>query len=303
MSQNHLIAEHLGKIAMLYQIKDDKWRATACSRAAENVGRYGDPITVENVTKIEGVGTGLAETILEFQSTGTSEKWEALAKEIDPQCLTMTIVKGIGPKTAWAWYQGGVKNFDSLVRYWKKGELEDMDRWDEPIRQALARKEARQPFSVAFHMASTLLDSIRAQPGVIRASVAGSVRRLADTSKDLDILASCSTKEDRLRLIKTFCQWGKVISQGQTKASIWFTLGETTMQADLLVVSDDSFGAALQYFTGSREHNIQVRSKAQDLGYKVNEFGIYKGRTKVGGAAEEDIYTIIGIPMPAPEDR
>lgn len=301
MNQNYLIAEHLNKIALLYQIKDDKWRATATSRAAENVGRYRDPITVENATKIDGVGTGLAETIAEFQRTGTSEKWKALSEEIDPQCLTMTVVKGIGPKTAWGFYQVGVKNFDSLVRYWKKGQIED--RWDEPIRQALARKEARVPHMTAAHLAYTILDSVRAQPGVIRSAVAGSVRRLADTSKDLDILVSAATKKERLALIKTFCQWGKVINQGQTKASIWFTLGETTMQADLLVVSDDSFGAALQYFTGSREHNIQVRAKAQELGYKVNEFGIYRGRTKVGGAKEEDIYNVIGMTMPAPEDR
>lgn len=301
MSQNHLIAEHLNKIALLYQIKDDKWRAAATSRAAENVGRFRDPITAENATKIDGVGTGLAETILEFQKTGTSEKWKRLTEEIDPQCLTMTVVKGIGPKTAWGFYQAGVKNFDSLVRYWKKGQIED--RWDEPIRQALARKEARLPYAIASHLAYTLLDSVKAQPGVMRAAVAGSVRRLADTSKDLDILASVESKEDRVRLLKTFSQWGKVINQGQTKASIWFTQGETTMQADLLVVSDDSFGAALQYFTGSREHNISIRSKAQELGYKVNEFGIYRGRTKVGGRNEEDIYNIIGIPMPAPEDR
>lgn len=297
---NALVAEHLNKIATLFQIKGDKWRSSACLRAAEQVAGFGEVITKDNVTDIPCVGAGLAETILQFETTGTSDKFKKLAKEVDPQCLTMLVVKGLGPKTAWKFYQDGVKNFDQLVKFWEKGKMDA--RWDEPMRQALAKKEARLSFYVANHMGEVVLEKVSKVSGAIRASLCGSVRRKKETIKDLDILVSAK-KKDQKGIIQAFTKLGKVINQGDTKASIWFSLNENTIQADLLVVDDESFGSALQYFTGSKEHNIEVRKLAQKNGFKVSEYGIFKGQKKVGGKDEEDIYKILGIEMPNPENR
>jgi len=297
---NQLVAKHLREISTLYSIKGDRWRASAIGRAADCVEAFRDEITEENVQDIPGVGQSVAKTILEFQKRGNSVKMRELGKEIDPQCLSMLIVKGIGPKTAWKFYQEGVKNFEKLVKVWEKGELDE--RYDEAMRQAISRRGERAHRAAAQAMGQALLGAMKNRKGVKRISLAGSVRRQKETSKDLDLLISAKAAE-RQKLINAFCKLGKVISKGEMKASIWFELGENTMQADLLVIPDASFGAALQYFTGSREHNIQIRSMAQKLGYKANERGIYKEGRKVGGKNEEDIYNILGIEMPDPEDR
>jgi len=297
---NRLTAQHLRQLSTLYQIQSNTWRSRAFTQAADGVENFGEPITVENVTSIAGVGKGISRTVLEYQDTGSSLKFNELAQEIDPQCLTMLVVKNVGPKTAWKFYQDGIKNFDELVIAWKAGKLDP--RFDEAMRQAIDKKEARLNKYTARKMADTMLSVMKQQDGVIRAEVAGSVRRKKETSKDIDILVSGKTK-DRSKFISAFTKLGKVINVGDKKSSIWFTLGENTIQADLLVVPDSSFGAALQYFTGSKAHNIDVRSKAQRLGYKVNEKGIFKGTKKIGGKNEEDIYNILNIEMPKPEDR
>lgn len=297
---NRLTSQHLRKIATMYQIQGNQWRSRAFKQAADGLDIFDEPVTDKNVLSVTGVGKGISRSILEFQENGTSLKYDELSEEIDPQCLSMLSVKSIGPKTAWKFYQEGTKNFDELVEVWENGKLDP--RFDEPIRQALNKKEERVNKYTARMMADTVLSVLKKQSGVIRAEVAGSVRREKETSRDIDILIS-GRQKNRSDFISAFTKLGKVINVGNTKSSIWFTLGETTMQADLLVVSDASFGAALQYFTGSKAHNISVRAKAQKMGYKVNEKGIFKGTKKVGGKNEEDIYDILNIDMPEPKDR
>jgi len=297
---NSLISQHLRQISILYQIQGNTWRSRAFTQAAEGVESFDELISDKNVTSIIGVGKGISRSILEYQKTGTSLKFDELSKEIDPQCLSMLAVKSVGPKTAWKFYQNGIKNFDEMVVAWKKGKLDD--RFDEPMRQAINKKEARINKYTAKKMADAMLAALKLQEGVIRAEVAGSVRRGKETSKDIDILVSGKTSA-RSGFISAFTKLGKIINVGDTKSSIWFTLGENTIQADLLVVPDNSFGAALQYFTGSKAHNIEIRARAQKLGYKVNEKGIFQGTKKVGGKNEEDIYNILNVKMPSPEER
>lgn len=299
---NKIISEHLKTISILYQIKNDNRRYSTYSRAAEIVGSTTDPITKDNINQIYGVGKSLAKTILQFKETGTSTKYEELSKEIDSQCLTMLLVKGIGPKTAWKFYQSGIKNFDDLVSSWEAGQIDQ--RFSDGIKQALERKGERVPGSLAASMGYYLLQMLKGREGALRADVAGSVRRKKETSKDLDIILSAATDKDKKNIIDFFSNLGKVITKGETKCSIWFFYRDTTIQTDLLIVDDESFGAALQYFTGSKEHNIKIRTLAAQKGYKVNEFGIWdKSGKKLGGKNEEDIYNILGIKMPNPEER
>ncbi len=298
---NEQLVQHLRDISHLYQIKGEAWRGTACARAADNVESFRKKITPDNVNDISGVGKGLAETILEFQKTGTSSKYVYLAEHVDPQCLTMLAVKGIGPVAVRNFTQIGIMNFDDLVEAWTAGKLDV--RFDEAMRQAMARRGMKRiPRDIAQTMAAALLAIMKEQKGVTRISTAGSVRRLKETSKDLDVLISAKVK-DRPGLIEAFSKLGPVINKGVAKASIWYTLGDNTIQADLLVVPDNSFGAALQYFTGPREHNIELRSLAQTKGFKLNEWGIYQNGRKIAGKNENDIYKALGLKMPPPEQR
>lgn len=298
---NEIISEHLKTISILYQIKGENRRYSSYARAAEILSTHNELITKDNVIQIYGIGKSLAQTILQFQETGTSDKYQELVKEIDPQCLSLLLVKGIGPKTAWKFYQSGIKNFDQLVSLWEAGKIDQ--RFSDGIKQAIERKGSRIHGAIVQVMGDNLLQTLNARKGVLRASLAGSVRRKKETSKDLDIILSAA-KEEKQNILDFFSKLGKEINKGETKSSIWFTFRGTTIQTDLLVVDDESFGAALQYFTGSKEHNIKIRSLAQSKGFKVNELGIWdKNGLKLGGKNEEDIYNVLGIPMPNPEER
>lgn len=302
MTTNAQIADHLKKISQLFTIKNDAWKASAFARGADSVLGEQEQVTEKNVMKIDGVGKSLGATITEFINTGSSAKYNVLAEEIDPSCLTMLAVKGIGPKTAHKFYtEGGIKNLDELVAAWEAGKIDP--RFDEAMKQALENKGARVVYYIAKGLADTIQAELEKSPDIQRLQTCGSFRRRLSTVKDLDFVVSLKPGTDSAKIIETFCGLGKVINKGETKAAIWYTLGGVTMQADFLVVPDESFGAAIQYFTGSKDHNIEVRGLAQKMGYKVNEYGIFKGDEKVGGLNEEDIYNILNIPMPKPEER
>jgi len=308
MTTNAQIADHLRKISNLFVIKGDKMRAGAYARAADTVLLEEQPLVAnEAVTsKVSGIGKSIKGTILEFFLTGTSEKFKALADEFDPECLSMLLVKGIGPKTAYKFSkEEGIKNFDQLVKAWEAGKLDP--RFGEGIKQALERQGGRIEYHQALGLAETVQDLLLMHHDEVinRIQMCGSLRRKKTSIKDIDFVVSGKHPEDAKTIIDTFVTLGKVINHGDTKAAIWYTLGEITMQVDLLVVPDESFGSAIQYFTGSKEHNIEIRTLAHGKGMKVSEYGIIdiaSGKT-LGGKNEEDIYNILGIAMPKPEDR
>jgi len=158
MTTNAQIADHLKKISQLFTIKGDAWKASAFARGADSVIGEVEQVTKENVMKVDGVGKSLGATIVEFIDTGSSAKFDALAKEFDPSCLTMLVVKGIGPKTAHKFYTDvGIKNLEDLVAAWEAGKIDP--RFNDAMKQALENKGAR----IIYHIAKGLAETIQAE--------------------------------------------------------------------------------------------------------------------------------------------
>lgn len=303
---NAQVADHLRKVSNLFVIKGDKMRAGAYARAADSILTEEQSVSEHLDRKIPGVGKSIFESIYEFCAEGSSAKFDALATEFDPECLTMLLVKGIGPKTAYKLStEDGIKNFEQLVKAWEEGKVDQ--RFGDGIKQALERHGERVEYNLAQGLATSAFSYLNEvhNKDIHRMEMCGSLRRKKASIKDIDFVVSINDKHAAERLIDTFTTMGRVINKGDTKAAIWYTLGEITMQIDLLVVDDESFGSAIQYFTGSKEHNIEIRTLAQSKGLKVSEYGIHSiaDGKKLGGKNEEDIYNILGIPMPKPEDR
>lgn len=295
---NRLVAEHLRLISLMYNVEGEYMRGRAYANASEAVKNHKEELIAGRMPRILAVGNSIEKTICAFLVTGSSARYRMLAERVDPQMLTMLIVKGIGPKIAKSFYDSGIKNFDELVKANEEGKIDP--KFSASIKQAQTSKGERINHRMALAMGEAILGKMKSLKETIRAEIAGSIRRKKESSKDLDIVCSSENPE---KLLDVFCSLGDVINRGEHKAFIWFTLDGKTIQADLLVVDDDSFGAAIQYFTGSKEHNIEVRKLAQSKGMKVNEKGIFRGEEKLGGKNERDIYDILEIPMPEPWER
>jgi len=313
--QNRAIAAMFNDIADMLEVKGESpFRITAYRRAARALeGLTEDVAAVAargELEEIPGIGKGIAEKIQEFLQTGTSTYYEELRASLPPGITTLMSVSEVGPKTAMLLYERlGIKTIDELEQACREGKVRTLPRLgpktEENILKGIAllrRAKERLPIGQVLPHAQDLVESLRALKEVRQVSVAGSLRRMKETIGDIDILVTSTKPDPVMDVFTAFPRVTQVLAKGPTRSSVVLDVG---IQADVRVVEPESFGAALQYFTGSKDHNVKLRERAVKKGLKINEYGVFKvaGDRRIAGRTEEEVYAAVGLPWIPPEIR
>ncbi len=267
------------------------------------------------VTDIDGIGKGLAEKIGEYAKTGKVEEHDELIADVPPGVIAMLGISGLGPKTvATLWKQGGVESIEQLKVKIDSGELADLPRLGQKKLEQVAKSirfaessGQRTRIGTALPIARHLVQELEAVEGVKQIAYAGSLRRGQETIGDIDILASTSDPAGLSKAFGSLEDVKEVLAAGETKSSVRIEAG---MQVDLRIVPDDRFGAALAYFTGSKEHNVALRERAVKRDLSLNEYGLWnageadrKDATPVAARTEQAIYHKLALAYIPPELR
>ena len=310
---NLAIARVLSEIADLLEIKSENpFKIRAYRNAAETVIHSAAPVAQlaeADLRALPGVGKDLAAKIVELGATGTIRFHQDLLQEFPPTILDMLHLQGVGPKTVALLYRElGLRTLDDLQSAARDGRLRDLKgmgaKKESQILKALeerARVAGRRLMAEAYDAAGSLVAALRNHAPDAWIGVVGSLRRGCETCGDLDILAAGGPPT----LMGAFTGYKlveRILAHGDTKSSVLLWGG---FQADLRLVPGDSLGAALQYFTGSKHHNIALRDRAIQRGFKLNEYGLYRidDAVRVAGESEEGIYEALGLAFVAPELR
>ena len=311
---NSEISEIFNDMADLLEIQgSNTFRVRAYRNAArtiENLSRSAvDMVNQdEDLTELKGIGKDLAKKIKEIVETGELSMLEDLKKEIPFELSDFMDIPGIGPKRVHAIYEElGVKSLDELKKAAEKHRIQEIGGFGEKTEKIILeglkkadKTEKRLKLSIADEIATPLLEYLRKAEGVKEVIVAGSYRRRKETVGDLDILVSHKKNSDMMEHFIKYEDVRKVISSGKTRSSVLLRSG---LQVDLRSVAEVSCGAALHYFTGSKAHNIAIRKIGQSKGLKINEYGIFKGKKRIAGKTEEEVFRSVGLPYIQPELR
>ena len=262
----------------------------------------------KDLTELPGIGDDLAAKIREIIATGSFAGYAALQKRLPKGLMELETVPGLGPKRIKRLYeQLGVKDLPSLVQACQTGkvaELKGFGKTSETKMLAACKLfqpgEKRCKLALAQPIASSLIAYLKRAPGVVKTAIAGSFRRCKETVGDLDIVLACKDGEKVMDHFAAYEDIVEILSKGGTRASVRLRTG---LQVDLRVVPEQSYGAALLYFTGSKAHNIALRTIAVKRGLKIIEYGVFEGSNNIGGTTEEDIYRLLGLPYIEPELR
>ena len=310
---NRQVAEMLRQIADMLEIKGEVvYKSLAYRRAAQSIldlGRDVHEVWAEGkLREIPGVGEAIAKKLDELLSTGHLRYYEELQEEVPPGVVSLLAVPEIGPKTArLLWDRLGAMSVADVERAAREGRLRELpglgarseQRILEGIR-SLHERSKRVSLGVAWPVATELLEELRRVPGVLAASAAGSLRRMRPTIGDLDLLAAAEEGESVTAAFARLPQVAEVLAQGPTKVTVVLQDG---LQADLRVLPRERWGSLLQYFTGSKEHNVALRALAQSQGLSLSEYGYKRGKKEILCPEEEDVYQVVGLPWIPPELR
>ncbi len=313
--KQHEIAALFTQMADLLELQgENPFRIRAYRRAAQNLERFSgnlERLAAEHkLRELSGIGDDLASKIETYLSTGAIPQIEQLKRKIPRGVLDLLEIPGVGPKTAKRLTEQlhieGVADLEQAITAKRLHHLPGFQ--EKKIQnilkgiEILKKGRQRMHLGLALPLAHDILDRLRRISGVTRASTAGSVRRMKETIGDLDLLVA-STRSAKVMEAFTHGPYGsRVLAAGATKSSI---LTPDGIQVDLRVVEPKSFGAALQYFTGSKEHNVKLRERAIRQGLKVNEYGVFRSTTnrRIAGREEEAVYKAVGLRWMPPELR
>lgn len=310
---NDEIAEIFDRMARVLGFKGkDRFRALAYERAADSLRSLDQDVSeyarAGRLSEIPGIGHDLSEMIEEYLATGHIRRTEREISSVPAGVLDLLDVPGLGPKTLAQLYKRfHFKNVVALKQLIESGALRDLNGFGEKkisnLRRGIELWESgrqRMLLGAALPLAERLLDKVRKLPAVERADLAGSVRRRRETIGDLDLVI---ISQDSPRAIKAFVslpEIRQVIAQGDTRATVLLSEG---IQVDLRAVPAESYGAALQYFTGSKPHSVHLRTLAQARGLKLNEYGLFRGDKQLAGRSEDELYRALGLNLIPPELR
>ncbi|HBB36961.1 MAG: PHP domain protein [Candidatus Moranbacteria bacterium GW2011_GWC1_45_18] len=313
---NLKIAKVFSQMAELYTMKDDRFRPRAYEKAARLIESMEDDLEdiykksgVKGLMEIEGIGKGMAEHIEEYVKTGKIKNFEKLKKDAPIDLDSFSSVGGVGPKMLLALYKNlGVKNISDLEKAARAGKVRRLPRFGQKTEKNILRsialsREHRGRFLLGFvsPIVSKMEKDLASAPGVQKILACGSFRRRRETIGDIDILASARDSRAIMEYFVSLPNVEKIIARGETKSMVRLDIG---IDADLRVVPEKSFGAALQYFTGSKDHNIELRKIAIKKGWKLNEYGLFdKNNRQIAGRTEEEIYKKMGLDWMSPEMR
>jgi DNA polymerase (family 10) len=260
--------------------------------------------------EIPGVGEAIAKKIGELIETGKLEYYENLKQSIPSGVLELLNVPEVGPRKAKLFYEKlGIDSIAKLEEAALGHQLQSLPGMGKKAEENILRgielykkREERKLLGVALPIAEEIVNQLKSLREVNQISIAGSLRRKKETIGDIDILITSKKPEIVMNKFINLPQVKEVLAEGLTKSAI---LTHQDIQADLRVVAPDSFGAALQYFTGSKAHNIRLREMAVKEGLKINEYGVFRvsDEQKIAGKEEQEIYNILGLPTIMPELR
>lgn len=313
-AHNEEVASAFDEMADLLSIQaENAFRIRAYRRAAQIVRALPRELAEMHGTKefdaLPGIGADLAGKMEELIRTGTLEALEALRGQVPQGVRELLSLPALGPVRVRALVTKlKIRGTDDLKRVLADGRLSTVRGFGPKIRAQLAQSlEERQagpirrvPYSIATQYAKPLKAFLEAVPGVSRVEIAGSYRRGRDTVGDIDVLVCATQDSAPIVALKRYGELRKLASAGNTKASGVLRSG---LQVDVRVLGPQSFGAALHYFTGSRDHNIHVRRRAQERGFKLSEYGLFRGDERIAGATEEDLFAALRLPWIPPELR
>jgi DNA polymerase (family 10) len=301
-----------------YQGPDQRFRVVAYENASRTIHGLKDDIStygtdVKSLDQLSGIGESIAEKILEYLESGKIKTYEKLKEEVPESLLELMDITGFGPATVKLLHQKfDINNKEELVAAIEGGKLKGLRGFGEKKIENLMRGlklykagQERMLLSTALETGSELLSAIKKTDGIIRAELAGSLRRRKETIGDIDIIA-CAQKKDWKKIMNKILkigQVGKILASGETKISFLLKQGHT--QVDIRLVNEDEYGAALMYFTGSKEHNVKLRSWAKAKRWKLNEYGVFDAKTnkRLAGRTEEEIYEWFDMQFIPPEMR
>jgi len=312
---NEEIITVIYSIADLLDIKgEDFFKTRAYRLAAQALETLDEDITVlveeERIQEIQGIGKAIAQKITELVQTGKLTYYEELKKEVPESLLKILQIPGLGPKKVAAMYHKlGLTTVDEVQQAAEQGNLRELEGFGEIterniLRGIQLRRQTSGRFLLhrAYDDAMKYLEYMKKCTAIKQVNIAGSLRRMKETIGDLDILASSTQPENVMTYFTKYQDIDRVLLQGNTKTSV---LLYDNVQVDLRVVEPKSYGAALQYFTGSKEHNVALRGLAIKQGYKLNEYGLFQKDNEkyVCGKDEHELYDKLGLAYIEPELR
>ncbi len=313
--KNQEVANILYEIADFLDMDDTPFRPLAYKKAANSLENLEEDIETiykrggtKELEKISGIGEHIALRIEEYLKKGKIGYLQELRKKIPVDIENLTMIEGMGPKTVKTLYQElNIKNLKDLEKAAKEHRIAPLFGFGEKTQQNilegiefLKKTEGRSLLGRILPKANEIYEEIKKLPEVETISTAGSLRRMKETIGDVDLLVSSNNPKKIMDHFVSMKGVLKVWGKGETKASIKTAGG---FNVDIRVVLPESYGSALQHFTGSKEHNIALRKIAMERGLKVNEYGVFKGEKRIAGKTEEEVYKILRMDWIPPEMR
>ncbi|HID20798.1 MAG TPA: DNA polymerase/3'-5' exonuclease PolX, partial [Planctomycetaceae bacterium] len=313
--QNAEVAKLFDELADLLEIQGaNPFRLRAYRNAARTIESLpesvGDLIADpdRDLTDLPGIGKDLAQKITTIVETGRLPQLEELREKIPAGVVEMLRIPGVGPKKVAALYNElGIASLADLREAAQAGRLAQLKGFGKKTEQAilegiehLAEADRRVYLAEAKPDADRIVADLSRLKSVKQAAVAGSCRRLKETVGDLDVLVTATRSDEPMDALAGHELVEKVLARGETKQRVRLRSG---LEMDLRVVAEESYGAAMQYFTGSKEHNIVIRRRAQERGLKINEYGVFRGEQQIAGRSEEEVYAAVDLPWIPPELR
>jgi DNA polymerase (family 10) len=308
------IVRFFDRLADLLEIEGvNPFRVRAYREAARIVGDLPHEVSAvvaagRDLSELHGIGKDLAGKIEELVRTGRLMALEEAEQRVPVGLLELLSLGPLGPKRVKTLYdQLGIKGLDDLAAAAKAGRIHDLrgfgPRMEARLLDALAHhvKEEPRPLLAAVEaVAEDLVRRLGRARGVGKVIVAGSYRRRKETVGDLDILVTAAAASDVMDRFVSFEEVAEILGHGRTRSTVRLRSG---LQVDVRVVPEESYGAALHYFTGSEAHNIRVRGMGVERGLKINEYGVFRGDAQIAGRTEEEVYAQVGLPYIEPELR
>ena len=313
--KNQLVVSILNEIADMLDMHGVEFKPRAYRRAARTVESLAEPIEQVSaqgkLMDLPGIGEAIAKKITEIIDTGTLRYYEELKQKTPVDLESLLAVEGIGPKTVGLLYKRlGIKTLDDLQRSAQEHKIREIKglgpKTEENVltgielaKRSMGRTLLGDALPIADEICETLRHVIRTTREGGQVEAAGSLRRMKETVGDIDIVASTSVPSKLLDQFTQLPGIRKVLEKGETKSSVLLE----GLQIDLRVVATESFGSAMMYFTGSKDHNIALRKLALDQGFKLNEYGLFKGNEQMAARTEYDLYKTLGLDYISPELR
>jgi DNA polymerase (family 10) len=310
---NQELADVFYDIADMLEIEGVQWEPRAYRRAALTISTL--PVDIRQIyeegklTELEGIGESISKSIEQYIKTGSIKKYKDLEKKYPLDFSSFRKIQGLGPKRAYALYKKlKIRTVDELKTALDKGQISKLEGFGEKSQEQLKHnletffkvKEERKMLGYVIDYFESLVNKLRKSSLFDRVEIAGSTRRMKETVGDLDILTTSSKPEGCMDFFTKLKEVKEVIVKGDTKTSVKLDIG---LNCDIRIVKDDSFGAAMQYFTGNKDHNIKLRKIAISKGYKLNEYGVFRGNKIIARKTEKDVYAALGLKEMEPELR